>query len=157
MVTSEVKTQTLRERIAEVNAANVRVKAEDEAKLAQRRRKDLIDQLRERLGVEVSESAITMRDPGTPVVEVEGFCFTLGSPSDFDGDLALISTCGACRKEYRRAIWSISGIADPFVPYPHTNNYCLQQEQSPESLTTELRLLQALRDFIAENSYRPEG
>lgn len=100
-----------------------------------------------------------MRDHETPIVEVEGFRFSLGSPTDFDKDLALPITCEACGKEYSRSIWSISSVADRIVPYPHENNYCLEQAKqstSPDSLTTELRLLQVLRDFIAENSYQPE-
>lgn len=152
MTDSTVADKSLRERIAEVNAQDDRDKAENEAKVAQRRRKDLIEQLRERLSVEVDDSAITMRDHETPVVEVEGFRFTLGSPADFDHDLSLIITCETCGKEYRRSVWSINSMADRFVPYPHANNYCMEREQSPNSLTTELRLLQVLRDFIAENS-----
>ena len=160
MVTNEtaVEVKSLRERVAEVNDQNDRDRAQNEAQVSERRRQTLIEQLRERLGVEVDEFAIRMRDHETPVVEVEGFRFTLGSPRDFDSDLSLIITCGACGEEYRRSVWSINSMADRFVPYPHANNYCLELEkdQAPASLTTELRLIQVLRDFIAENSYRPE-
>ena len=153
-------TRSLRERIAEVNEQNDRDAAEKRAKVAEKRRGKLVEQLRERLGLAVDESAITMRDHETPVVEVEGFRFSLGSPSDFEHDLCLLRTCGACGKEYSRSIWSINSMADRFVPYPHADNFCLKLEQErespPTSLTTELRLIQVLRDFIAENSYQPE-
>lgn len=153
-----IETKSLRERIAEVNATNDRETAEKREKVAERRREKLIGQLRERLGLTVDEAAITMRDHETPVAEVEGFCFSLGSPSDFEHDLCLLITCEACGKEYSRSIWSINSMADRFVPYPHANNFCLELEkaQAPTSLTTELRLIQVLRDFIAENSYQPE-
>ena len=153
--TETVAVKSLRERIAEVNAADDSNKAENEAKVAERRRKDLREQLKERLSVEVDESAMMMRDHETPIVEVEGFRFTLGSPTDFDNGLSLIITCGACGKEYQRSIWSLNSMADRFVPYPHSNNYCLEREQPPTPLTTELRLIQVLRDFIAENSLHP--
>lgn len=153
-----IEVKSLRERIAEVNAQNDRDAAEENEKTAQRRRQKLTEQLRERLGIEVEESAITMRNHETPIVEVEGFRFSLGSPSDFEHDLCLLITCGACGKEYSRSIWSINSMADRFVPYPHANRFCLELEkdQAPTSLTTELRLIQVLRDFIVENSYRPE-
>ena len=154
-----IETKSLHERIAEVNVADEREKAEKEAKSAQKRRTKLREQLQERLGVAVDESDMTMRDHVTPIIEVEGFRFSLGSPADFDHDLCLLIMCGACGKEYSRTIWSINSMADRFVPYPHANNYCLELEkgQSPtSSLTTELRLIQVLRDFIAENSGRPE-
>lgn len=156
MTNIETTTKSLRERIAEVNAQDDRAKAENEAKVAQKRRKDLADQLKERLSIDVDESTITMRDHETPIVEVEGFRFSLGSATDFDSGLCLLITCGTCNKEYSRSIWTINSMADRFVPYPHTNNYCLEKEQSPTSLTTELRLLQVLRDFISQNSYQPE-
>lgn len=159
-MTTEITTDTrsLRERIAEVNAQNDRDTAEKREKVAEKRRGKLVKQLLERLSLAIDESAITMRDHETPVVEVEGFRFSLGSPSDFEHDLCLLITCGACGEEYTRSIWSINGMADRFVPYPHANNYCLElkKNQAPTSLTTELRLIQVLRDFIAENSYQPE-
>jgi len=156
-MSTQIETKSLRERIAEINAANDSEKAENEARVEKWRRGELIEQLRERLGVIVDDSAISMRDHETPIVEVEGFRFSLGSVTDFDKDLSIIITCEACGKEYTRSVWSISSLADRFVPYPHANNYCLQlRDTPPESLTTELRLIQALREFIAENSYQPE-
>lgn len=147
-----VAAKSLRERIAEVNAADDRDKTESDAKLAARMRKDLKEQLRERLAIEIGEAAIAMRDDNTPLVEVEGFRFSIGN----EGELVMLVTHEACGKEYDRVIWSINSMADRFVPYPHTNNWCLEKEQSPTSLTTELRLLQALRDFIAEQGYQSE-
>lgn len=147
-----METKSLRERIAEVNAADEREKEENEAEVAQRRRKDLMEQLKGRLSVDVDESAITMRDHETPVVDVEGFRFSIGP----EGDLLLIVTHEACGKEYDRLICSINSMADRFVPYPHAHDDCLERERQPASLTTEERLLQVLRDFISENGYRPE-
>lgn len=147
-----VAAKSLRERIAEVNAADDRDKAENDAKFAEKMRRDLKEQLRDRLAVEVDESAITMRDDNMPLVEVEGFRFSIGN----EGELVMLVAHEPCGKEYDRVIWSINSMADRYVPYPHTNNWCLEKEQSPTSLTTELRLLQALRDFIAEQGYQPE-
>lgn len=147
-----IETKSLRERVAEAALAHERDQLKGEAERAQKNRKSLRAMLSERLGVEVEDSAITMRNEWAPIVEVEGFRFSI----THEGDLALLITCPTCNKEYDRMIWSIDGMADTFVPYPHANGYCREREQSPESLTTEVRLLQLLRDFITENSYRPE-
>lgn len=150
---TQIQTQSLRERVAEARLALDRDKLNADAEAARRNRKSLKEMLSERLGVEVEESAITMLNEWAPMVEVEGFRFSIASDT---GDLALLITCGACGKEYERVIWSMTGMADTFVPYPHADGYCVEREQSPTSLTTELRLLQALRDFIAEQNYQGE-
>lgn len=150
-----IDTRSLRERIAEVNATNDREKSENEAKVTRRLRGDLVEQLRERLSIDVDESAITMRDYETPIVEVEDFRFSIAS----EGELCALLTHAPCGKEYERLIYSISSLADRWLPYPHANDFCLKLEQErelpPTSLTTELRLIQALRDFVAENSNQP--
>jgi hypothetical protein len=148
---TETQTQTLRERVAEAHANYEREQVERDAEQAQRRRERLKTAVFKKLDVEITDAAIIASDSGVPLVEIEGFRFALGS----EGELAEVRTCGACGEDFYRTVYSVNSIGDSFIAYPHNNAYCLTLARQPEpSSTTEQRLLQALRDFIAEHGYQ---
>lgn len=152
---TQVETKSLRERVAQVVADKERERAEIAKKKAQKAREHLKAKMMSVLAVNVEVSDIAVLG-AEPFVTVEDFEFTLDW---FEGrdSLAHLQKCGACGERYKRLIYSVSSLADTFVPYPHNEAFCLKLAAQPaEPQTTEERLLQALRDFIADNSYRPE-
>lgn len=152
-MSTQVEIKSLRERVEAARAEQERESADNAARKAQKARERLKAKMLNVLAVVVEESDITILDGTKPVVEAEGFEFTL----DIEGTLAHLRKCEHCSERYPRLVYSVSSLADPFIPYPHNDGFCLKlaaQTEAPERAGD--RLLQALRDFIAENSYQPE-
>lgn len=147
-MTTEVQTQTLRERIEEARTTYERERQESEAREAKQNRERLQAQLSRWLKIDVDESAMTMRNAETPVVEIEGYRFSL----DFEGDLAQLRHCDTCGEDAYRVVRGVGSLVNDEMNYPHRDGSCKEQKQAVASQATEARLLQALRDFIAENS-----
>lgn len=147
---TQVQTQSLRERVAIAQADAERERAEVAARKAQKARERLKAKLLSVLNVVVHDSEITVLG-FEPFVKVEEFEFTL----DIEGTLAHLRKCDACGERYPRLIYSVSSLADTFIPYPHNDAFCLKlAAQTEEPKTVEGRLLEALRDYIAEHSYQ---
>lgn len=147
---TQIQTQSLRERVAQARAEADKEAADVAARKAQKARERLKAKLLSVLNVAVQESDITVLG-FEPFVKVEEFEFTL----DIEGTLAHLRKCEACGERYPRLIYSVSSLADTFIPYPHNDAFCLKlAAQSEEPKTAEGRLLEALRDYIAEHSYQ---
>lgn len=147
---TQIQTQSLRERVAQARLDAEREIADVAARKAQKARERLKAKLLSVLNVVVQESDITVLG-FEPFVKIEDFEFTL----DIEGTLAHLRKCEACGERYPRLIYSVSSLADTFIPYPHNEAFCLKlAAQTEEPKTTEGRLLEALREYIAEHSYQ---
>jgi hypothetical protein len=149
-MSTQVQPQSLQERVERARADQEQERAEVTARKAQKARERLKAKMLSVLNIHVEESDITVLGAG-PFVTVEGFDFTL----DLEGTLAHLRKCDACGEHYSRLVYSVSSLADTFIPYPHNDAFCLKLAAQPEEpKTTEEKLLQALRDYIAEHSYQ---
>ena len=157
-MSTETKTQSLQERVERARADQEQERAAVAARKAQKGRERLKANLLSVLGIAVEESDITVLGI-EPFVTVEDFEFTLDI---FEGNytLAHLKKCEACGERYRRLVYSVSSLADTFIPYPHNDAYCLklaaQSARSEAPKTAADRLLEALRDFIADSAPRGE-
>lgn len=147
---TKLQTQSLRERVAIAEADAEKERADVAARKAQKARERLKDKLLSVLNVHVEESDITVLG-FEPFVKIEEFEFTL----DLEGTLAHLRKCDACGERYPRLVYSVTSLADTFIPYPHNEAFCLKlAAQTEEPKTVEGRLLEALRDYIAEHSFQ---
>lgn len=145
---TEVQTQTLREMIEDARAALDREKAERAARDAAKDSESLRKALALLLKVDVEGDVIAIKD-GYPEVAIDGIWFSL----NMEGDLVTLRRCSICGTDEIARIWSVESLADSdSLYYSHRLGFCSRPSTSPQPLTTEQRLLQALRDFIAESA-----
>lgn len=152
---SQIQTRSLRDRIADARAAIEREDAESDAQQAQELRATLRSELANVLGINIDTSAITIRDR-EPFAEVEGLCFTT---VDSYGGLAVVRKCEGCGAEEGKQIFGVRDIAYAErhgLSYTHASGQCVTNREREEVKRTpvEERLLQALRDYIANHSYQ---
>lgn len=84
-----------------------------------------------------------------PIATVGGFRFSLGG--DYEA-LILLRRCPACQKDVQRVVTSLLVLDDSNdLGWPHSDGKCMKP---PDGETAEQRLLQALREFIADDSYQ---
>lgn len=153
-MSTEIQTQSLQERIAAARLATERDRLDSEARQRQQDRDRLKNALAKRLSVEVDQALIA-HEGERAVANVEGLRFSL----NYDDDLVLLRRCDLCGEDANRGFHSIESLANAEsseLGYPHGNGECVKRREREQAKRqpTEERLLEALRDYIAEHSYQ---
>jgi len=116
--------------------------------------------LREILGDECGNIKIVVKRPGSTSFRVDGISFRVTSSQGYS-DISVIKKCPICETESTFRVSNLKDIGRALVE-PHHKYDCdrmleikkqMDDEKNGKIISTEERLLAALRDFIQENDH----
>lgn len=144
------ESKTLRERIAQELEEQERQNARDAEIDFKGKCNALAQTLLDTLGIEAGEFVGEFR----PETIIEGMRFSFHS-SDYGPVLVLVRSCPHCGKDEDFVVRSLASLGrqlEANFSWPHSNAQCTEQtgQTFSQPQTVEARLIEALRDYIAE-------
>lgn len=149
---------SLKEKAIELYEKEKKLTAESNAREAENFAKKSLEALKEMLGNEYSDIKIVVKQPGATSFRVDGILFRVATQQGYHVT-NIIQKCPICETELDIRVLNLKDIGKALVE-PHVKYDCdrmleikkeMEQEKNGIVLSTDARLLEAIRDFVKEN------